>query len=519
MKRRHRVKRVRRRSLQSHDARELVAGNQTEIGDTEQLGIGSDEGFSSDQQNSNNNSDDLPSPQLLCTLPQEKQVPFQCVEYKMDEYSNYNPKFGDLQKWKIYTKSEDKNEVKSEDLWFLKESNNHKQRRRVFVEGKVHRVYKINADDETFEAKMHLFLSWMITKEEYMMCIASDQKVNSGDVCPPSLMSHDKVWYPSVHIPNLIEGKVKFVETGGAKFRITSYKKFAGFGTESIESDANDFEIGNAKFIRCKMAISGVFHADFELRNFPFDVQEMQISIMERSGRGTFLPALRERKHFISVDPHFCYEVKEWDLAATMFEFVDTNPNYDSSSFGKALSQFIVDFKYQRNYWKYISRYWLVTMTITALSLMAFAFDYNANSDRCGFIIGLVLTVAFMDYQRPNTDQHTISDQYVTASHLFLSFMTVITGVAPLIMKEQIFDHYMFVLALSLFVAYHLWFVWIAYYKHRTERSKIHRTYNKEIEEMVEDEDVTLNKMRADYTKRFSDSPHSLTFVATKEMQ
>ena len=221
----------------------------------------------------------------------------------------------------------------------------------------------------------------------------------------------------------------------------------------------------------------------------------------------------------MSVDA-FCFEVKEWDLLATMFEFVDANPNYDTSSFGKALSQFIVEFKYKRNHWMYLLKYALVIFSITALSLLAFtfSFDEGKNVDRCGFIVGLVLTIAFMDYQRPNTDHQTIFDQYVIACHLFLIAMTTITGVAPMITNEHTFDRCIFLVALAIFVGYHLGFLVLANYKHREELTKIHQTYNMDIERMVEDDDVTLNKMRADYTKPITNSASALAFVATKEM-
>ena len=455
--------------------------------------------------------ENLPSPELLTYLPQKQQS--WIAPYQMDEYSNYNPKFGDLQQWKVYTKSGDHNRVVSKDLWFLKDANNHKQRRRVFVEGKVDRVWKINADDETFEAKMYFFMSWMITKEEYSKSIVKKDRQKERWKNP-----RDEVWHPELHIPNLIDGKIKFVEDAGDKFKVISYKNFAGFDPKA--DSRTGFQIQNAKFIRCKVEISGVFHADFDLKAFPFDVQELEIPIMERSGRGTFFPALRKREDFMSVD-RVCYEVKEWHLELTMFEFVDTNPNYDSSSFGENLSQFIVDFKYQRNYWKYIARYIFVTMTITALSLLAFTFDYAANADRCAYVVALVLTIAFMDYQRPNTDEHTILDKYVTTSHLFLSMITVITGVSPKIMPAPaiMFDRIMMCVSMGIFALYHCIFAVVAYFKHSQEVKKMYRTYDKEIEKMVEEENVRVNKMQANYTEPIVDSTHSLAFVATKKIQ
>eukprot|EP01084_Bolivina_argentea_P113810 202765_1 len=309
----------------------------------------------------------VPEPQLITTITQKEQSRFNCVDYKTNDQSNYNLMFGDLQKWRIHTLSDNNKNVNSEDLWFLKDQKSRKQRRKIFVEGKVHRVWNINADEETFEAKLHLFLSWIVTKDEYLLCIEEEKKCELFDDCTESVETaiDNKIWHPIIHIPNLVHGTQQFADTGNnIKFKIVSYKKFAGFGedrsidieklnqntidirdVEQVEKES--FDIRHAKFIRCKIEIKGLFYGDFELKNFPFDLQNLCVTIMERSGRATFLPAFRERKQFMNVDS-FCFEVKEWDLEATMFEFVDSNPNYDQQSFGKNLSQFIIGFKYKK---------------------------------------------------------------------------------------------------------------------------------------------------------------------------
>eukprot|EP01083_Nonionella_stella_P034393 94130_1 len=347
----------------------------------------------------------IPEPELIATVPQSEQSAFNCVDYKMDSNSNYNLVFGDLQKWRVHQLSEDEKNTESQDLWFLRYPKNRKQRRKVFVEGKVHRVWNICADEETFEAKLHLFLSWLVTKDEYLLCMEEEKRCVLDDDDAPNSKDklESKLWHPVIHIPNLINGQQEYVDNvHGMRFKIVSYKKFAGFGNgpdmstltqNLIEAEKHHFDIKNAQFIRCKVEVSGSFHADFKLKTFPFDIQNLGLTIMDRTGRGSFLPALRQRKQFMGVDSQ-CFEVKEWDLEATMFEFVDADPNHDTQSFGRSLSQFIISFKYKRNYTFYLMKYVLFFASVTALSLLAFSFDFKSAPDRCGFIVGLVLTLA-----------------------------------------------------------------------------------------------------------------------------
>ena len=477
---------------------------------------------------------EIPESELLATITQNEQSSFECVDYQTKDDSNYNLVFGDLQQWRIHSLSEDKKSIESESLWFLKDQQNRKQKRKIFLDGKVHRVHNINADDQTFEAKIHLFLTWMITKDEYSACIkeneANEQNRNSfqdENVLSTAVSTDfDKVWYPCIHIPNLISGKHKFIENvSGSKFNVVTYKKFAGFDNSTANEDTEDnhsFQIKHAQFIRCKVQISGVFFSWFELKNFPFDFQDLGITFMERSGRGTFLPAFRQRKQFMNVDS-LCFEVKEWDLEATMFEFTDTNPAYDNNAFGKMLSQFIIRFKYKRNYKMYVIKYIIIMMSITALSLLSFTFKFENNVDRSGFLIGLLLTIGFMDYSKPNTDYMTILDRYKIMNYSYLIFMCVVTSVAPMLTKETVYDTKVFFWCLSIFTLYHLGFFVFCYVKHKQEWQKINQTYNEDISQMIDDEDSYLDRMRADYTKPMNKSINNnrdgLTFLATRELR
>ena len=243
----------------------------------------------------------IPDPELLATITTNEQSTFNCVNYKTNEQSNYNLKFGDIQKWRLYSLAPNGKTIESEQHWFLKDQHNRKQRRRLFIEGKVHRIWNINADDETFDGKLHLFLSWLITKDEYLLCM-EEEHMADGRLFSNESDKNDatitKLWHPVIHIPNLIEGEHKFVDNGnGVKFKIVSYKKFAGFGhgvdierLNESDDDKHQFETKHAKFIRCKLEISGTFHADFKLKNFPFDLQDLGISIMIEVEEGHFYP-------------------------------------------------------------------------------------------------------------------------------------------------------------------------------------------------------------------------------------
>lgn len=452
---------------------------------------------------------EIPEPELITTITTNEQLTFSCVDYKINEESNYNLKFGDIQQWKLYSLSTNGKDIECEQHWFLKDQHNRKQRRRIFVEGKVNRIWNIDEDQETFNVKLHLFLSWLITKDEYLLI--NDEK-------------YDDIWIPCVFIPNLIDGKHKFVDNGvGTKFKIVNYKKFAGFGNANIDiPKLNDkqqqFEIKQAKFIRCKLEISGSFRGDFKLKNFPFDLQDLTISIMDRSGRGTFLPAMRERKQFINVASQ-CFEIKEWDLRATMFEFIDANPMYDPQSFGKCLSQFIIKFKFERNYSMYLLKYIIIISAMTALSLLVFVFEHDSIGDRSGFIIGLVLTLAFTECNKPETDYMTILDKYITCNYFYLITMTVIVCLEPKIINKQYkhYDYYVMIIAVLTFIGYHLFWAIYAYYKHKQEYNKIFQTYSKDIQQMIDDDDDLLDKMRADYTKPLLHNMDSLTFIAKRE--
>ena len=73
--------------------------------------------------------------------------------------------------------------------------------------------------------------------------------------------------------------------------------------------------------------------------------------------------------------------------------------------------------------------------------------------------------------------------------------------------------------AIVVFVAYHVAWSGYAFLKHREEWAKIEQTYTKSIQEMRDEEDQALGKMRADYTRPLcqSSDKDSLSFVARKE--
>eukprot|EP01084_Bolivina_argentea_P018049 33657_1 len=135
---------------------------------------------------------------------------------KYDPDWKYNITLGNIAKYKVPSIN---NKDEDAEYWFAmddsgaddtsntekKKKKNTPNERKVFISGKVKRLSDIDANEETFRCKFHLYMNWFVTKSEYLNYLK--HKNNN------SLSEFKPNWYPSLEMQNCIQkDEFKFEE-------------------------------------------------------------------------------------------------------------------------------------------------------------------------------------------------------------------------------------------------------------------------------------------------------------------
>ena len=148
--------------------------------------------------------------------------------------------------------------------------------------------------------KFHIYFNWIPTMEE---CV---DYINY----PKDKIVHwEPLWYPHLEFVNVIEEHSKewVKDPHRAAFRMKKLKRFGAM--------IPGFDSNHALFIRGKLDCDMTFAEEFELKNFPFDCQDLTCVIQERTSdyQIKFLPELRS-PNFFYIDSTYSV-INEWDLA------------------------------------------------------------------------------------------------------------------------------------------------------------------------------------------------------------
>ena len=141
----------------------------------------------------------------------------------------------------------------------------------------------------------------------------------------------------------------------------------------------------------------GTFTETFELKSFPFDIQDMSIFMKLQnkgaSARCNFVPDFTTKE--FSKFQLSNTVTTEWTIHPPMIEFGWTDKR--ASKEGKQYSLFVAKFKMERNSNFYLSRVCVYLAMLSFLSLTAFAIGVGDVGDRLG--VNFTMLLAIIAYQ------------------------------------------------------------------------------------------------------------------------
>ncbi|BHF63520.1 hypothetical protein SprV_0200651300 [Sparganum proliferum] len=252
-------------------------------------------------------------------------------------------------------------------------------------------------------------------KEQYAADVLIKAKWRDADMDAAGSVEYDWLhnWTPKLYIENTI-----------------------GETREQIHQMIALNEFGHA-FLVEKRRVSGVFLENLELNHFPFDVQDLTITVASN------LPSSEIRLLNDPDEPHRInkqsfVDEQEWYL----YKHIDSeqhelaNEYIENASVRPALS---VKCRAARRPAYFIWNIFLVTFLICSLSLVTFAVDRSQPQSRLQLTFTLVLTlVAFkfvVNQCLPKISYLTYLDKYIISSLFFLTIICIWHGGIAVIEK------------------------------------------------------------------------------------
>ncbi|KAL3311863.1 hypothetical protein Ciccas_009553 [Cichlidogyrus casuarinus] len=229
-------------------------------------------------------------------------------------------------------------------------------------------------------------------------------------------------------------------------------------------------EFGHA-FLVEKRRVSGIFLENLELDHFPFDVQDLTITVASNLSTAEIrLVNDPDEPHRINkqsfVAEQSLKDEQEWYL----YKHIETEQHEltheyaEPGSFRPALS---VKCRAARRPAYFIWNIFLVTFLICSLSLVTFAVDQNQPQSRLQLTFTLVLTlVAFkfvVNQCLPKISYLTYLDKYVISSLFILTIVCLWHGLVAVINMTDTKERYVISFIALAYMAYNISFILMIY--------------------------------------------------------
>jgi len=231
--------------------------------------------------------------------------------------------------------------------------------------------------------------------------------------------------------------------------------------------------------VRLRMRVEATFTTKkFRLRNFPFDMQELEISIISDMLTETELELIANEAHpnVIDTDPHTSTQnLSEWKVAEYV-ESIPSQSNGENSASGLSYPMFtfrvLARRKWRYYFWNvYFMLFLLVTMAGTAFSTTDFSFRVSTIITLVLAVVTFKLTVSQLI---PRISYITSLDRYVLISFAFLSIAVLNAGISSFIHVNHADIIFLIVIA-SCWAFYNLVEIFNAIHTNRMNIKEMHK--------------------------------------------
>ena len=244
---------------------------------------------------------------------------------------------------------------------------------------KIERVSEVSTSEQSFRARLHLYVSYKPTKED----VEKWHEMQASD----SISDWEPSWIPKFVFPNLMEiyreewlpypcgGQQPWVivKQGACERGVISRLPYLVSGC---------------------LELDGKFAEKFELQNFPWDVQDLTLHVRSVAPANVCHLTLPFNANDVIELNEDASALTDWVVHPPQVEFV-----IKSSSPLSSYSQLNVSLKLERKWQGYVWRLMIILATITLAGLCCFGIDIiNDAAERLGFIVTMLLTAVAYQY-------------------------------------------------------------------------------------------------------------------------
>eukprot|EP00939_MAST-03C_sp_MAST-3C-sp1_P004066 g4066.t1 len=216
--------------------------------------------------------------------------------------------------------------------------------------------------------------------------------------------------------------------------RLVVVNKADDFVAQTIDP-AHDLKIPKAGRVRMSFRIRGKLQEIYELHDFPFDTQDLQINLQSRDDYrtiGRFVPGIAKRTNSYQNLP-----LINWNQHTHRVFCSLTDPNL--STRGREYANIRLALIVKRHYVHYVKTIYAMIFFLTSCGFSVFSLKIDQMGERLAANFTLLLTmVAYkneLSAQIPRLDYITFLDQYI-----YLGFSMVLLLVFESVIVQKAFD-------------------------------------------------------------------------------
>lgn len=331
----------------------------------------------------------------------------------------------------------------------------------------VHYIKQIDTVNQQFDAGFYLSYEFQPSQEDVRNWRAAKEAGEIADFVP--------TFIPAFRFPNAFD----FIQRDHKPYLDGSIYSLLVNGEKDTRGALVEMEFDY--MFAARLAIRGTFGEPLELQDFPFDCQELGITIASSAASSiqVMVPHFR-RKKFVVISQEVS-TFPEWYAHAPVCDMKLSDAS--NSARGLRFSNLVLVLKFERISYAYLTRVYSQLALITATGFSMFAMDAAEDlADRLATAFTLLLTaVAFMfviESKLPSVPYLTALDYYTICSFVFLLFLAGYSALATNMYVwfnttiEEVEAGMMYVMA-GLWIFYHIFFVISGVIKKKSNKVKL----------------------------------------------
>jgi len=328
----------------------------------------------------------------------------------------------------------------------------------------IERLSKVDLVDQTFYCQFTLDLVWRATEDDHRRY--REDKFNYR----PSFIPEFKFSNGNIQTE-------KLKKVGGQSFLLFHGGVPDMWGQVFAEKDMR------CKYLnQCHYEISGEFSEQFELENFPMDVQDLQIAMTVSQSVESVIITPRqqmENRTLAYLVPRDT-SLADYEIHEPIYELwkETVSCDYGNGTVDKHWARITFRMKIVRKWKIYFWRIGLFTMILSFCSMAVFSLDKDDGlSDRYDVLLTLLLAAVAFQYiinsELPKLPYLTLMDIYVLFSFSFVFMVIGCVFTGGVLEVEQVVDDCFFAATGVTFFLFHIWFLFKAYRARQYELAKV----------------------------------------------